>query len=154
MQKEFSILFLDDQPECLEPLADYLEEFTSFKVLGIAEDFKSARETLSSEKVDLLVCDVNLPCGDAFEFVASVTKLRPNVRIVFLSGYLNGVLYRKAFEAGSHGYFVKSAVGVTELSASFEMLIRGQNFFPSELNLESQESMMNSLFNAPRLAAK
>ncbi len=80
-------LVVDDEPDLLEVAATYLQEM-GYRVLT-APDGPAALRTLSREPtVDLLVTDVVMPGGmNGVKLSQQVRKRRPEVRVVFTSGF-------------------------------------------------------------------
>jgi len=90
MSQEFplrgcSILLVEDDPGVLELVHLVLTE-AGATVVGVAEpDAASALDPFP--KIDVLVTDVVLPGRSGFQLAEEVVGRRPNVRVLFMSGY-------------------------------------------------------------------
>jgi PAS domain S-box-containing protein len=108
MQK-FKILIIDDIENNIFALTTVLEKTSSFEVKGIS----SAIEALSSidnESFDLILCDVQMPNMDGFEFV-SIIRLRKktaDIPVIFVSAHQkHKSFFQKSKDLGAIDYLVK-----------------------------------------------
>lgn len=81
------VLLVEDEPHILSLLSDYLAG-EGYKVLE-AEDASRAFEILATKpQLDLLVTDYRLPGGISGVMIAEpALKLRPDLKVIFISGY-------------------------------------------------------------------
>jgi PAS domain S-box-containing protein len=108
MQK-FKILIIDDIEKNIFALTTVLEANPNFEIKGIS----SAIEALSyidDESFDLILCDVQMPNMDGFEFV-SIIRLRKktaNIPVIFVSAHQkNKTFFQKSKDLGAIDYLVK-----------------------------------------------
>jgi len=108
MQK-FKILIIDDIEKNIFALTTVLETNTNFEIKGIS----SAIEALSyidNETFDLILCDVQMPNMDGFEFV-SIIRLRKktaDIPVIFVSAHQKShTFFQKAKNLGAIDYLVK-----------------------------------------------
>lgn len=74
-----------------------------------AEDGQIGLDTVKSEKVDMILCDVNMPNMDGITMVTEVRKL-PNCKfipIIMLTTESQPEMKQKGKEAGATGWIVK-----------------------------------------------
>jgi DNA-binding NarL/FixJ family response regulator len=74
-----------------------------FAVVAEADDAAGALAAVELESPDVALVDVDLP-GDGFDAVARMSRLRPGLRVVMLSGSPNGDELLMAVLAGATGY--------------------------------------------------
>jgi two-component system, chemotaxis family, chemotaxis protein CheY len=100
-----SILVVDDDPSILELLRLHLRS-AGYEV-QIAEDAIVAGHIVLKNPPDLIICDVNMPYMDGFEFVAALKgdKTIPDVPVLFLTSVDDGD--NRGRELGAAGYIVK-----------------------------------------------
>ncbi len=79
------ILVVEDETTVREVTVAMLRSF-GYEVFAAA-DGSAARELLASEPVDLLLSDVVLPGERGPEIAADVVRARPDLRVMFMSGY-------------------------------------------------------------------
>jgi CheY-like chemotaxis protein len=58
----------------------------SYAVLAAADGYDAVR-VLADNWVDLLITDVRMPGMDGFELARQAKVTRPNIRVIYLSGY-------------------------------------------------------------------
>jgi len=108
MQK-FKILIIDDIEKNIFALTTVLEANPNFEINGIS----SATEALSyidNVSFDLILCDVQMPNMDGFEFV-SIIRLRKktaNIPVIFVSAHQkNKTFFQQSKDLGAIDYLVK-----------------------------------------------
>jgi two-component system cell cycle response regulator CpdR len=81
------VLLVEDEPHILRLLSDYLAD-EGYRVLE-ASDSTQAFEILATKpQLDLLVTDFRLPGGVSGVMIAEpALKLRPEMKVIFISGY-------------------------------------------------------------------
>jgi PAS domain S-box-containing protein len=107
--KRFKILIIDDIKENIFALTTVLEKNPTFDIKGIS----SALEALSyvdQQPVDLILCDVQMPNMDGFEF-ASMIRLRKktaNIPVIFVSAHHKDQEFiQRSKDLGAIDYLVK-----------------------------------------------
>jgi DNA-binding response OmpR family regulator len=80
-----TILFVDDDPELREIVAASLAKpgYTIFT----ARDGYEAIRILTNNPVSLLITDIKLPVINGFEVARRARMMRPNIQIIYVSGY-------------------------------------------------------------------
>jgi CheY-like chemotaxis protein len=86
MTKTLTVLFVDDEDDVRAPLAAQVR-IAGFRVLE-ARNTPEALRVLAQEHVDVLFTDVVMPEPDGIELAERARHLRPDIRIIFATGYL------------------------------------------------------------------
>ena len=86
------VLIVEDEPVILMLLADYLSGL-GYRVLQ-AENGEQAFEILASKPhLDVMITDYRLPGGITGVMIAEpAVKLRPDLKVIFISGYPTEIL--------------------------------------------------------------
>ncbi|ATR83567.1 response regulator [Pseudomonas sp. FFUP_PS_473] len=86
------VLIVEDEPAIRRVLHDYLAR-EGYRVL-VAEDGAQAFEMLASKPhLDLMVTDFRLPGGiSGVDIAEPAVKLRPELKVIFISGYPEEIL--------------------------------------------------------------
>jgi CheY-like chemotaxis protein len=100
-----TILVVDDDPNVRELLQLHLSA-AGYEV-QVAADAIAAGYLVLRAPPDLIVCDVNMPHMDGFEFIAALKadESIPNIPVIFLTTFEEGDLRGK--ELGVVGYVTK-----------------------------------------------
>ena len=90
MSDPLSILVVDDNQSMAKSLRDVLElkGFIAYEASSGVE----ALEILHDHPMDVMVTDVIMPEMDGHELSEHIQALRPNIRILFMSGYPDEVM--------------------------------------------------------------
>jgi putative two-component system response regulator len=99
------ILIVDDEAPVRRLLSRLLEG--QGYECGTAGGPDQAREMLSREKFQLLLCDVRMPGQSGLELVKEVMPRYPETAVVFVSGLDDPSVARMALEQGAYGYILK-----------------------------------------------
>ena len=80
-----TILVVDDEPELREVVAAALSE-ADYTILTAADGYEAIR-LLSERWIDLIITDVMMPGVDGFQLARQAKLMRPNIHIIYISGY-------------------------------------------------------------------
>jgi CheY-like chemotaxis protein len=100
------ILVVDDDPQVLKLLGRILEN-GGYSVHLMASG-KMVTEVLRAEVIDLLILDLNMPEPDGFELLKTLRIAMPGLRILVISGFLEGALLKAAELLGATATLAKS----------------------------------------------
>lgn len=104
----YQILLLDDEPMALETVQSML----SWEELGVehvltAVSVSAAKQILENFRIDLIVCDVEMPEMDGIEFAQWLSLAYPKTSVMMLTCHADFVLAQRAMQAGSLDYILK-----------------------------------------------
>lgn len=89
-----TILVVDDDADVLSVARDYLE-YQGYEVLQATSGDEGLRVLESAAKVDLLFTDIVMPGGmDGFDLARQAKKIRPQLRVLYTSGFLKETPWR------------------------------------------------------------
>lgn len=87
-----TILVAEDEPEVLKYIKFVLEDF-GYQVLTAADgDEAEAVFQANKEEIKLLVLDILMPGKSGKEVFEAIRKIKPRVKVLFLSGYQDSAL--------------------------------------------------------------
>ena len=115
-----SILLVDDDHSVRSALASYLE-MRGFHVLQ-ASHGEEALEISRDQRVDVLVTDVVMPRMGGHELAQRLISLRPDVKVLFMSGYMEEVVFQKGF-SGLRRSFLQKPVPVDVIVGKIRELL-------------------------------
>jgi two-component system LytT family response regulator len=97
-------VIVEDEPKNLSILKIQLKEFCSaVEVVGTATNIIEAREVISSTQPDLVLLDIVLPYGNAFDLLAEIMPI--NFKIIFLTAHDEHAI--KAIKFSTIDYLLK-----------------------------------------------
>jgi DNA-binding NarL/FixJ family response regulator len=119
------LLLVDDHALFREGLISLLSYQEDFKVVGEAEDAKSALEQARTLQPDIVLMDVELPGEDGVAATQRLKMEMPNIMVVMLTVHDDSQTLFEAIKVGAQGYLVKN-VRSRELLEQLRGLARGE----------------------------
>ena len=104
-----SVLIIDDSVTVREQIIRTLESFNLFTRYYEAEDGLEGFKKLLSSRVDIILCDLEMPRIDGFKFL-SMLKARPDLQdvpVIILTGMNDRERKIKGLEQGASDYITK-----------------------------------------------
>jgi len=95
----------------------------------------TALALLSRYVFDIAVIDIVLPDMEGFELTAKVRKMKPDMAIILMTGFIDEFSYEDAIKAGASD-FIKKPFSVTELIARIEHAKRHERLHDISLHDE------------------
>lgn len=115
---QLKAILVDDEKNSREILRNYLAKYcTNVIVIGEAENIKEALNLTKKNEIDLVFLDVEMPYGNAFDFIDQLDN--PTFEIVFVTAYDH-----YAIEAlNNHAaYYLTKPISIDELIKSVEFV--------------------------------
>jgi PAS domain S-box-containing protein len=107
--KKFKILIIDDIEENIFALTTVLEKNPTFDIKGIYSPFE-ALSYVDQQAVDLILCDVQMPNMNGFEFTSMIRlrKKTANIPVIFVSAHHKDQAFiQRSKDLGVIDYLVK-----------------------------------------------
>lgn len=122
---------LDDHPLYREGVVVSLARYADFEVIAQGASCDDAISIVRNGNVDLVLLDLNMP-GGGISAAAKISKLAPNVRIVFLTFVEDEIQVQSALDSGAHGYILKG-VEERELVSALRSIVKGEEYVTPQL---------------------
>ena len=116
------ILIVDDHEVVREGLSFVLAGDSRYEVVGTAASGREAIEAVVHSLPDVAIVDFRLPDLPGDQVCKSLLLLRPELRVIMLSSYLNERLVRQALDAGAAGYLTKGS-GLAALRSTLDDVV-------------------------------
>ncbi len=117
MNEAGSIIIVDDDAVLLSMLRDYfLNEGYRCET---ADNAETALRLIGEAPFDIMLTDVALPGMKGFELTERAKKVRPDMAIIIMTGFIDDFSYDSAIEAGASD-FIKKPFTLRELRARME----------------------------------
>lgn len=102
------ILIVDDEPFIVNGLKLSVDwEKIGVSAVLTAHNARQAKEIFGSSKVDIMLCDIEMPEESGLELLAWVKEHSPSTESVFLTCHADFSFARQAIELGSSDYILK-----------------------------------------------
>lgn len=113
----YKAIIADDEEAVRRGLAAHFDwAGHGIEVAGVFDDGAPALEFVRQNEVDLIVTDVRMSHMDGITLAKRVLELRPETKIVFVSGYADVDYLRDALKMDAVDYILKS-IDINELDA-------------------------------------
>jgi DNA-binding NarL/FixJ family response regulator len=126
------VLVVDDHPLLREGIAAVLETQPDMRLAGEATEGAEAVELYARHRPDVVLMDLQMPGMDGITAIRAIRARDPQARIVVLTTYQGDVQALQAFQAGAHGYLLKSMLR-RELVDTIRTVHAGGRRVPAEI---------------------
>ena len=130
-----SLLVVDDDRNICEAMADYLRSLGHRTETALT--CQDALDRIGEFKFDVVICDVNLPDRDGFQLLETVTRTRPDVSVILLTGYGTIESAVEAIRMGAFDYLTKPVID-DELNFSIERALGQRQIVEENRRLKEQ----------------
>ncbi|MFO7606411.1 MAG: response regulator [Desulfurivibrionaceae bacterium] len=101
------ILLVDDEKNFLLSLADMLKANKNDFSVETAGNGKEASGIIDSQKIDLVVTDLNMPEMDGFELIAHISQVDPEIPVIAMTAYGTPEMESRLNNMGAFQYIEK-----------------------------------------------
>lgn len=116
----YRLLLVDDEVHAIEGVkADLDLDKLEIAQLFTANSMKIAKSIIEVEKIDIMVCDIEMPQGSGLELLSWVKEHRPDIITIFLTSHADFKYAKEAIQLGSLDYLLKPV-----LADELEQVIR------------------------------
>jgi DNA-binding NarL/FixJ family response regulator len=125
-----TVLVVDDHKIVLEGVTNLLKKISLVdKVISLSETKKSL-QIMNSNKIDLIITDLNMPDMDGFGFVSKVRENYPEVPIIVLTMYVNYKIVSK-LEPYNINMILSKDSEIDRLLDEVKILLEKDSYFKS-----------------------
>jgi len=103
--KNYSLLYVEDEPEIQENMVEYLEAY--FSTVYVASDGKEALKLHKKHLPDVAILDIELPFISGLTLARSFRKSNKDIKLVMLTGHTETEVLLEATELTLTKYLVK-----------------------------------------------
>jgi len=121
------ILIVDDHPFFREGVKLYLGSMAGFELIGAAPSGEQAVEMIASNRVDVVLMDLQMTGMDGIAATQAVLECDPEARVLILTSFGGGEKVQQALAAGASGYCLKNAPP-GELAAAIQAVAFGGTY--------------------------
>jgi len=117
----YTVLLVEDEKAVLK-IEQKMIERLGFSVIATSDADEAIRICRTyPDTIHLLVTDVVMPKTGGLQLAQDIRKLRPEIRVLFMSGYSEEILESGKFSEGE-GHFIQKPFTVDSLSRKIQLL--------------------------------
>jgi CheY-like chemotaxis protein len=105
VEKKHKILICDDEEGIRESLSLILKD--SYDLTFAANGPEAISRLKENEGIDLVLMDIKMPKQNGIEVTREIKRLRPNLKVVIVTGYESVEVAQEATNAGADAYIPK-----------------------------------------------
>ena len=127
------VLLADDHTIVAEGLASLLEP--EYELVGRVQNGRDLLRAADELDPDVIVTDISMPLLNGIEALRQLKKMRPDVRVVFLTVHADVTYVTEALRAGARGYVLKQSAA-EELRSAIRTVHEGGTYVTPLIALE------------------
>ncbi|MBP7496447.1 MAG: response regulator transcription factor [Bacteroidales bacterium] len=132
MEKKYKVIVVDDQSIFRKGLVMLLKDMPEVEMVAEAANGQEFLDYISLYPVDIVFIDIKMPVMDGIEATKIAMARFPKLKMVVVSMYGEEEYILSMLEAGVKGFVLKT-VEEDEFHRGIREVIKGKNFFSSEL---------------------
>jgi DNA-binding NarL/FixJ family response regulator len=125
------VIAVDDHHLILKAISDLLKGYSDIQLVATSNQGSQLLKMVRENKPDVAIVDLGMG-ADSFDPISSVKTLHeqyPNVKVLILTGYDDGLWARELVKAGASGYMLKSDDFSLSIPQAIRALAQGGKFF-------------------------
>ena len=104
----YKLIIVDDETVTRDDLADLISmQDTGFEIAGLFNDGLEAKKYIETNRVDVLITDIKMPCMNGLDLAEYVYNNYPDIAIIIISGYEEFEYARRSLEYNIKKYILK-----------------------------------------------
>jgi FixJ family two-component response regulator len=147
------VLVVDDEAALLEVVRETVIDRLGCKLVT-AQTLAQARKVLESQRIDLLVTDVNLPDGDGISLLSILHLHQPQAQAIVITGQASVDGAIEALREGASDFVPKPFAGNELLDRVKQALARGAAAVKAEKRMGKLRDAVKRLNDARRTVSK
>jgi DNA-binding NarL/FixJ family response regulator len=112
-----SVIIVDDHSIVREGIRMIIDNDEELKVVGETENMQDALTTISLEKPDIVLLDLDLGKELSIDSISDIFAASINSKVLILTGVIDEELHKRAILEGARGIILKNQAGQTLLKA-------------------------------------
>jgi CheY-like chemotaxis protein len=108
MKNKLVILIVDDNMKFVERMIAMLDELDNVEYINVANNYDEARQSLASEKHDLVLLDINLPGKNGIELLRKIKFEEATCNVIMISNHHDEYYREQCRELGASYFLDKS----------------------------------------------
>jgi DNA-binding NarL/FixJ family response regulator len=130
-EKPIRVLLIDDHAMVLESISARLSLDPKIQVVGTARNCDDGFRVAMEQQPDVVLLDVNLPGRGAFDLAEDLVSRRPDLKLIFVTGYLADIYLEQALKLNASGYLMKGEP-IHQLAHAIHKAVAGEKTFSQD----------------------
>ena len=125
------VIAVDDHHLILKALSDLLRDYSDIQLVATSNQGSQLLNMVKNHNPDVAIVDIGMT-ADSFDPISSVRTVHeryPNVKVLILTGYDDGLWARELVKAGASGYMLKSDDFSLSVPQAIRAITQGGKFF-------------------------
>ena len=119
-KEKFPILIVDDEPDVIEALVNYLDDYE----VDFAYDAESALKKVSSGRFKIVLTDIVMPGLDGNELLRRTKSLNPGIQVIMMTGQSTLMKATESMQDGALKYLLKPFDDISEVDKAIDEAIK------------------------------
>jgi DNA-binding NarL/FixJ family response regulator len=132
MNEPITVLLADDHAVVRDGLAVLLERSGEMRVVGVADDGRSAVQEARRLRPAVIVMDIAMPELNGIDATMEVMRILPETKVVILSMHYSSEHIYRALHAGALGYVLKDSAGA-EVVQAVKTVASGRRYLSAKI---------------------
>jgi DNA-binding NarL/FixJ family response regulator len=147
--RRYRVLLAGARPDVRAAAVRLLRDEAEFELCGSCASLAEAIEACRAECPDIVITDMLLADGDAFELLRRLCQQQPGVRVLGLSARHEALCAERLLRAGALGY-VMSTAPAQEVRRAIRRVAGGEMHISAALGVEFERRFAQRRANADR----
>ncbi len=129
------VIAIDDHPLILKALENLIDEYNDIQLVAVANHGSKLIGLIRDYQPDIAILDLGMSTGH-FDPISAIKNLKeqfPNVKVLILTSYDDGLWVRELVKAGISGYILKSDDFSLNIVQAIRALYGGGKFFSPQI---------------------
>lgn len=127
-----SVIIIDDHPLVLNGFEFILHNQSDIQLLYTFTNAEEALRFLDTQKVDVVLVDINMPGMNGIDATLAVKKIQPKTQIIAVSNISEVSIVQRMLDTGASGYLLKN-VSASELIHAIHAVMKGNTILSAEI---------------------
>jgi len=132
MKQNTRFLIADDHRLFLEGLKLIIETNPSYSIVGTANNGEEVLIKLSSNYIDIILMDINMPKMDGIQTMKIIKDKYPEIKVICISSHHEKVYIERMYENGVMAYLSKN-LNIEELMLAIEKSKNNEKYYSKEI---------------------
>lgn len=141
------ILLADDHTLVVAGFRKLLEP--EFEIVATAEDGHALVRRALALEPDVILLDISMPLLNGIEAARQIHKLRPNIKLIFVTMHSDPDYASEAFRAGAGGFVLKQSAA-SELTSALKAVLAGGTYVTPLLATAAPQATEQASILTPR----